>query len=309
MASLELTDALDGLKIADLEDLARYKRAIADGEQIGFGYYFPFLLTHNRPGSRAALLVVDEDSVCVFRWTAEDAKPRLDVLMAPSPMNVNVLRRCLERANDFNGDKSARVLKIDAKDAERVAALPGLRVEERKSQYLYAPESFGDISGGKYRTVRRNVAKVQAMDALEVLPYAAAHKALCLALLRRWRRHHREAHGTMGGIGTTRRMIELAGAFDEPDVRGEVVLIGGKLVGFAFGGEIRPGYAAFLEAKCDIDIPGLSYFQRYSFMSKLERFELVNDGSGLDREGLVQLKNSLRPVGMHTEYRGTQRQA
>jgi hypothetical protein len=308
MKELELTGALDGLKIVDVADLARYKRAIADGEQMGFAYYFPGLLSYNRPGRCAVLLIEDEGSVCVFRWTAGNDKAKLDIHVAPAPMNTKVLQRCLERANDFNHDTGARVLKLDAKDADIVASLPELRVKARKSQYLYAPDAFADISGRRYRTVRRNVTKIQAMDKLEVLPFVTAHTEACLELLQKWRKHHRTTHGTMGGVGTSRRILELATKFELPDMHGEVMFIDDKLVSYGFGGEIRPGYAAFLEAKCDFDIQGLSFYQRYSFISRLKHYKLVNDGPDVGRAGLAQLKNSLRPVGMHTEYRAIQKQ-
>ncbi len=307
MKNLPLDGALGGLKVADISDLARYKQAVADGRQIGFGYYFPYVLTYNRPGRSAALLVEDGGSVCVFRWKMRDTGARLDVLIAPAPMSPGVLRRCLERANDFNGDKSAKVLKIDAKDIDLCASLPGLRVTARKSQYLYSPGAFGDLAGKKYRTLRRNVAKVQALDALEVCSYSPNYREACLELLRKWREHHQDRHGTQGGVGATRRIIDMADALDRPDMFGQVIEVAGRLVAFAFGGEIRPGCGAFVEAKCDYEMPGLSYYQRYCFMSNLEGFNLLNDGPDVGRDGLAQLKNSLRPVGLHTEYRATQK--
>ncbi|MBW2422300.1 MAG: DUF2156 domain-containing protein [Deltaproteobacteria bacterium] len=309
MKDLQLTGALDGLKVLDLSDLSRYKLAVDKGQQAGWGYYFPNLLTYNRPGRGAALIAEDGDSVCVYRWVRRNSGPRLDLLLAPTPMDARVLQRSLERANDFNGDFSARVLRLDAKDAAAAASLSDLHIREHKSQYLYSPQSFADISGRKYRTLRRNVQGVEALPDVEVLPYSELHAEGCRELLRRWSRRHRATHGTQGGVGTTGRALELPEKFTELDLRGEVVLIDGRLAAFAFGGEIRPGMGAFLDAKCDIEVQGLSYFHRYSFLSKLRHFELVNDGSDVGREGLRQLKNSLRPVGMHTEYRGTQLRA
>ena len=306
MKTIPLDGALDGLRVADISDLGNYKRAVADGRQIGFGYYFPYILTYNRPGRSAALVVEDEGSICMFRWRMRDAGPRIDVLIAPAPMSPTVLRRCLERANDFNGDKSAKVLKIDAKDIDLCASLPDLRVTARKTQYLYSPQAFGKLAGSKYRTLRRNVAKVQDLDALEVHPYLPGYREACLELLQKWRGHHQSRHGTRGGVGGTRRIIDMADTLEKPDMFGEVIEVAGRLVAFAFGGEIRPGCAAFVEAKCDLEIPGLSYYQRYCFMSKLESYHLLNDGPDVGREGLAQLKKSLRPVGMHTEYRAMQ---
>jgi hypothetical protein len=94
--------------------------------------------------------------------------------------------------------------------------------------------------------------------------------------------------------------------FSEVDLRGEVILIGGRLASLALGGEIRPGVGCFFEAKCDVGVRGLSYFQRARFLSGLAGVEWVNDGCDVGREGLRQLKDSLRPVAMHTEYRGFQ---
>ena len=83
-------------------------------------------------------------------------------------------------------------------------------------------------------------------------------------------------------------------------------MLNGRLSAFAFGGEIRPGVGCFFEAKADTEVAGLSYFQRYSFLEKLQEFQVVNDGSDVGRAGLRQLKNSLRPVEMQVEYRATQ---
>jgi len=306
---LPLTADLDGLRVMDINDLAGYKSAIEHGRQLGFAYYFPSLLTYNRSGRSATLIANDNGSLCIFRWVAakNGAGPRLDLLLPPAPIDLDVIRNCLERANQYNCDSSARILRIDSKDAELIGAMPGLRVTERKSQYLYSPESFADISGRKYRTLRRNMSKVTALEHVEVFPYMPSHAEACLTLLKKWRRNHRERHGTLGGVGTTKRIIDLAGKITSPDIRGEVIMIDSKLVAFAFGGEIRPGVGAFIEAKSDFEIQGLTYFQRHSFMSKLNGLELINDGSDAGREGLRQIKNSLRPTGMHQEYRGYQR--
>ncbi len=309
LANSEFDGALVGLHEISSNDLEKYKNAVELGLQNGFGYCFAGLLAYGQVNRNIVLLSEDEGSVCVFRLAVDNHKQRLDLLLAPAPMNVRVLKRCLERANEFNGDNSARILKIDEKDADAVSSIPALRVKTRKSQYLYAPENFKSLSGNKFRNVRRYVNKVQSLDGLEVLPYSEAYEEACIDLLRKWRTHHREAHGTKGGVGKTRRIIKSTALVQAPDLQGEVILIKNVVVGFAFGGEIRRGHAAFLEAKCDHTVPGLSYFQRYSFMSKLTHCQIINDGPDVGRAGLAQLKNSLRPVTMHIEYQAGQRSA
>lgn len=308
MTEAPLSGALGGLKVIEPSDLPRYRSAVETGRQIGFSYYFPYLLSRNRPNRSSVLLAEDDGSFCVYLLRHRESNPRLELLVAPTPMNALVLDRCLERANDFNGDSSARVLRIDARDVDAISSLTHLRIRERKAQYLYAPAAFAEIGGRKFRTLRRNVTAVAALPELEVQAYSAGkHAEACHDLLRRWLEQHRAVHDTAGGAGTTRRVIDMAGSLPVDVLHGEVILLDGKLAGFAFGGEIRPGVGCFFEAKCDSSIPGISYFQRYSFLSKLTDFELVNDGSDVGRSGLRQLKTSLRPAEMHSEYRATQR--
>jgi hypothetical protein len=193
-----------------------------------------------------------------------------------------------------------------------VASLRTIRVAERRSQYLYAPSDLLDehgeldLSGRRYRTVRRNFDLVAALPGLEVGRYELQHEADCRRLLADWGQRHRALHGTNGGVGSARRALELAAGFGEPDLIGEVIRLEGRLVAFAFGGELSPGVACFFEAKCDAEVRGLSYFQRARFLARLGDFEWVNDGSDVGRTGLRQLKQSLRPRAMHLEFRGTQ---
>ena len=299
------TQALAGLETLDASHLPRWKRALENGRPLGFGCYFPFVLTHNRPGRSAVLLSEDAGSLCVFVLSERKRGPRLDVFLAPIPMDVGAARRCLERANDFNGDRSARILRIDAHDAPRVAAIPGLSVRKRRVQYLYAPRDIGDLRGGKYRTLRSHVSRVRRMPGLEVAPYAERFHEECTQLLGRWAERHRETFGTSGAVRTSARLLRMAGRLAAPDLFGEVVRMDGRLVAFAFGGEIHAGLGSFVEAKSEFDVHGLAYFLRHDFLSKME-FELVNDGSDARRPGLRQLKNSLRPVAMHLEHRATQ---
>lgn len=301
-----LSGALQGLKQADLSDLVAYDRAVDAGNQVGFGYFFPHILGFNRPAQSAALLIEDDDSICAFRWKLNENTPRLDLIVAPTPMNSAVLLRCLERANDFNSDTSARILKIDEVDVEKIGNIKSLRVIKRKSQYLYSPSEYLDLRGGRFRWIRRYVKKFEQFPGLDIRAYSSQYKKDCLKLLRRWRRDHRSAHGTQGGVGTTRRLLELADGLTAPSLEGEVIFVDGVLSAFAFGGQLRPGIGVFSEAKSDFSIAGLSVYQRYHFMAMRQGWSLVNDGPDTGRGGLEQFKRRLRPVGMHQEYSARQ---
>jgi hypothetical protein len=304
--SISLTGALEGLKVLDASDLPRWKGALERARSSGYGSYFPFVLAHQR--SRRSAVLVGQDAGCLSIFILKSARrgPHLDVFLPPMPMDVAVTRRCLERANDFNGDRSARILRIDANDAPLVESLPGLSVRERRSQYLYAPRAFGDLRGGKYRTLRYHVSRVRRLPALEVVPYDEQYAGACRTLLEQWAERHRSQFGTSGDAGMSKRALALTKVLAAPDLVGELILLSGKVVSFAFGGELRPGVGCLFEAKTDLAVPGLTHFQCYSFLTKLDAFELINGGSDARRAGLGQLKDSLRPVAMHVEYRGTQ---
>lgn len=304
----KLNGPLEGLKVLDINDLDAYMAAVEAGQQMGWQYYFPYLLSQNRPGRSAMLLVEDEGSLCIFLWRNRDSNPRLDLYVAPAPMNVTVLRRCIDRANDFNGNFSARVMHIDAKDVDAVSAAR-IRVRERKYQYIYSPGAYNDLGGKKYYTVRRNVSLIERLPDVEVMPYSALHAEACHALLRRWRKAHRDALGTLGGAGTSRRAIDLVGTLPETVLKGEVVVVDGRLVAFAFGGAIRPGLACSFERKCDTEVRGLAYFQLRNLLLSLQEFAFLNDGSDTGRAGLRQMKDSFRPFEMHIDYRGSQRKS
>ncbi|MGI9405141.1 MAG: phosphatidylglycerol lysyltransferase domain-containing protein [Hyphomicrobiaceae bacterium] len=302
----ELTGSLDGLKVLDIADLEEYQTAISAGRQMGWHYFFPSLLARNRPGRSAVLYTIDAESACIFIWRTKNGKPRIDLLLPPTPMNVPVLLRCIERANDFNGDTSARILRIDAQDAGAIKAAR-FRVKPRKSQYLYEPQVYRDLRGKKFYTVRRNSTPISLRPDIEVVPFAPTHARACHALLENWRRAHRQRHGTIGGIGMSRRAIDLATMLPQDVLGGQVVLIDGQLVAFALGGKIRSGLACSFERKCSAEPKGLSYFQLHQFLLGFSEFGRVNDGSDAGRAGLRQLKESFRPVAMHVEHRGTQR--
>lgn len=307
MGMPELSGALTGLVPAAYDDLERYKQAVEAAGQTGWGYYFPYLLSQNRPGKSAVLLAEDEGSLCVFRWKRRHSAERLDLYLPPIPMNLSVLGRCLERANDFNADLSALVVRVDEQDVAALSEQRRLRVRERRRQYLFAPRAYESLVGKRLYTVRRQVRHVERLAEVEVRPYTVDLAEQCRALLSRWSQAHRAAHGTAGGAGVTRRTLEMAGNLPERDLAGEVVYIDGELKAFAFGGEIRPGLACSFDRKCEERIRGLSYFHFRSFLLSLREFDRVNDGSDARRAGLRQFKQSFRPVETHSEYRASQR--
>jgi hypothetical protein len=299
------SSTLNGLKVASPEDYRAYASTLERSRPRGSSYYLPGLLAYQRPGNREILIDEDDGSICIYRWLSSQGKSHLDIYLAPTPMNTAVLQRCIERANDYNRDKTARILRIDDDDASAVASL-GIRVRKRREQYLFSPDKYRDLAGKSLYTIRRNCSRIDKLNDVRVESYSPDHAQSCHALLNRWRAQHRERHGSAGGYGSSKRIIDLAGKLPESALTGQVVIIEDTLVAFSFGGNIHSGMACSFERKCETQLNGLTYFQLRNFLLHLNDYEIVNDGSDAGRPGLRQLKDSFRPVQMHAEYRGYQ---
>jgi hypothetical protein len=297
--------ALEGLVRATIKRYRHYAKLIETGQPTGSSYYYPGLLVYQRKNRRAILLDEDEGSVCVYRWQVERDKPRLDLYLAPNPMNRSVLKRCIERANDFNEDTTARILRVDRKDAKAVASV-GFKLRKRRAQFLFSPSNYADLSGSNLRTVRRNVAAISELSNVEIRRYQKDDADACQELLSGWIESHRDTQSTTGGQGYAQRMIQLVGKLPDEVLTGQVVLIDGKLVGYSFGGAIHSGLACYYDTKCNQNIKGLTYYMRRSFLLEMKQYPLVNDGSDVGREGLNQIKQSFRPVSINQEYRAYQ---
>ncbi|MGD8909002.1 MAG: phosphatidylglycerol lysyltransferase domain-containing protein [Chromatiales bacterium] len=305
-STLTSSSALLGLKAVSLNDFSDYASVLQESKPTGSSYYLPGLLSYHRPGHREILLAEDEGSICIYRWESNQGLEHLDIYLAPTPMNTSVLRRCVERVNDFNQDRSARIFRIDEADAKAVASI-GFRIRKRREQYIFEPRKYSELGGKELYTVRRNVSRIEKLGDVRIETYTPEYAESCHALLKDWRSNHRERHGSAGGYGSSKRIIDLAGHLPESALTGQVVLINDQLVAFSFGGRIHSKLACSLERKCVNQFTGLTYFQLRNFLLHLSDYQQVNDGSDAGRPGLKQLKDSFRPVGMHAEYRGYQK--
>ncbi|GAB6043523.1 hypothetical protein [Endothiovibrio diazotrophicus] len=302
----EVTAALPaGLQPLRVEEMAAHKHALEAGGQWASAFYYPFLLSVDRSPKRSVVWSGEPGGRALFVLSG-GKHPRLDLFAPPLPADPASLARALELANDYNGDRSARVYWIDQQDLSAVREVAGLRERFREEEYLYRPADYADLSGGAFRTLRRNLSRVEALDGLAVAPFRAEDSTDCLALLDEWERGQGRKYASLRDRGYNRACIELAPQLPDTDLRGEVIRIDGQLRAFAFGGELRAGLGVFFIAKADPQVRGLSYFQRYHFLSAMAECPLVNDSSDMGSEGLRQLKRSLRPAAMHALYNARQ---
>ncbi len=186
----EPIESLEHLKHIHFSDLDLFKESFAQGNQKSWCYYFPFLLFFSMSQRRKIIFHQDSGSLCVFLFkyaTEEDQTPQLDIYFPPAPFSKKALQNSLELANDFNGNRSARIIWIDEKDSQLIKkAIPhGLNISHLEKEYLYDPQLYRELSGSKFRNLRQNLNRINKNYKPEVYSYDVEYADDCLRLLKK----------------------------------------------------------------------------------------------------------------------------
>jgi len=297
-------DALAGLRRLELADMPDYKRRLADEPQrMAWQYYFPFLYLFSLTArSEAFLLAEDSGSLCVYRhnWTSRGW--RLHLAFLPMPMQMDVLKRCIERARDYNRGEGVSIHWVDAEDADLVRGLAGFTVQLAQTDYIMSARRLDALEGHEFAKLRKNLARFQREVSHELRPYRQADEAGCLAVLDEWIHSQGEKYDRILYERYTRDCLRHAHLFDQDDLAGQVVLVDGSIRSFGFAGAIRPGLANEFIAYSDNRIKGLNYFLKYKLFTSMARHDLVNSGRA-DSPGIEFAKDLYCPVRMHETFR------
>ena len=294
--------ALAGLRVFRSMTLTRYKSAVNQSKRICWQHYFPLLILASRKGNNEYLISEESGSVCIYWLRQEKAGPRLHLFLMPMPMNVMVLKGCLDRCRDFNSDRRTSIRWVDEEDIGMAAHLEGAKIVQMGSEYLYDPKFYRSPLGAKAKNLRYNLKQIEMRGDVEVRPYALADAADCMTLLDEWWEMQKDKHESLAYQHYTRASLKSASKFDKSDLFGKVILINGKIRSFGFAGKMRAELANMFMGYSDHTIKGLNYFLRYQFMGDLEGCALVND-SKADTPGLQYAKESFCPVRMHGIFR------
>lgn len=301
--------ALKGLRALQLTDLQRYKHELSSGDHKAWCYYFPFMYYFSMSSKRQLLIDEDEGSLCIYFLRLDKEEPRLNLYFPPLPMNRRVLYRCFQRIHEFQQNKSASVIWVDEHDAAQLTGLPSLRVLPREEEYLYASEVYKDISGRRFRKLRQNLRKVNALDNVEVRPYRRSDAEICIALMEEWRTKQGEKFEGRADRAYSRYCLRNFDIFQERDLFGRVFLLDGEIQSFGFCGETHETMGNLFIGKSNHQIQGLNYFMQYHLILAMENYPFINNASDMGLPGLKFAKEHLRPVAMHQTFKVRQRGA
>ena len=295
--------AMSGLRRLSLDDLPRYKAAFGRERRNAWQHYFPFLYLFSVTGKSEYILISEEGgSLCIYRRNITPGGPKLLLASLPMPMNLAVLEGCLARILEHNQGQAATINWVDEEDLGILNGLGGITATPYEPDYLFAPEIYQNLNGGKTSNLRKNLSRFRAQNDFELRAYTQDDLADCLALLDEWAVLQKDKHDKILYQRYTRDCLKFAGRFEGRDLFGKVVLIDGKTRSFGFGGEMRPGLGNLFLAYSDHRIKGLNYFLKTQLMLAMEDCVLVND-SRAGTPGLKYAKESLCPAAMHKVYR------
>lgn len=297
----ECTGALSGLRSLALGDLRRYKDALNQAKRLCWQQYFPYL--HFR---YADLLCTEIDgSFCLFyKLPRVDTTSRLYLYFLPIPMNPRALRLCLERVRTFNNHRRAGICWVDEEDLGMLQKLDArVQIIPLEKEYIYDPKTYRSLAGSRKYEIRQDVKRIMNRGDVEVRPFEKNDIQECIALMDEWAVIQRDKYdGRVSPRGFARRCVRQSTLFDQRDLFGQVILVGGKIRSVAFAGEIREGLASLFVGYSDHRINGLNRFQNYHLMLRLEAFDLVNSAYATT-PGLKYAKESFCPILKHGLYR------
>jgi UDP-N-acetylmuramyl pentapeptide synthase/poly-gamma-glutamate capsule biosynthesis protein CapA/YwtB (metallophosphatase superfamily) len=299
--SADRTDpsALQGLLPISRHDLPRYKKAINQTRQTCWQSYYPFLYFQGQNSNSTFLIDEDAGSVCIYRLRRQANVTDLSLFLLPMPFQQAVLERCLERVRDYNGDPKASIFRIDAEDVELFKDRPNTRIVACPEEYIYAPASYRDLSGGKNRNLRRYVNKFESLDDVEVADYRLEDQAGCMVVMDRWVAFQKAKYGEVLFHGYTSNCLMQFERFPRQDLFGKVIRIGGEIRSFGFAGEMRTGLGNLFITYCDYQINGLNEYLNYCLLREMDSLELVNASNAGNTPGLIYAKQKLGPVALH----------
>ena len=165
--------------------------------------------------------------------------------------------------------------------------------EPLDNQYIYDPQNFKDLSGGKWKVFRRNVRKYRERNPGVLLYKSLVPKEFeeeIEEMILNWTDNNKEVY--------------------DPEVMVEYLLGGeyrwglirnGKLVGINVADISSKTFVNFRFC-LDDGAPFLNEYLRLCFYLSWGKGTLINDGGDLGRKGLAQFKRKLNPVSVIPVY-------
>ncbi|UFS69629.1 phosphatidylglycerol lysyltransferase domain-containing protein [Geomonas sp. RF6] len=179
--------------------------------------------------------------------------------------------------------------------------------EDRDSfDYLHLREELATLPGQRYHKKKNRVNYFAARNRYTTEIYEPRHRDLCLELLEEWLRVRTELSDSM--IGEAEGTAEALKMSEELGLSGIVVLVEGRVKGFALGEALNAETAVCHFEKGDVFMEGVYQLVNREFARLLfTGMRYVNREQDLGQESLRSAKLSYHPYELVKKYRVTKK--
>ncbi|MGE5307996.1 MAG: DUF2156 domain-containing protein [Deltaproteobacteria bacterium] len=290
---------LKRLSLDDRETLERYLRACRRDLS---PYAFPAIYCWK------GLFEIDwgiaGDSLCVF---FKDATGRF-LYLPPlgGAVDRGLLDECFRTMDAVN--RNPAVSRIENAAESDLAAYRELGYEPvlKSHDFVYSRKALAALKGDAFKAKRAAVNQFTRNNRFQCRPYAPEHKEACLGLYREWMEARARSNPETVYTGMMADSLNSLSVVLEDlpslDMRGLVVLIGGRVKAFTLGYRLADDTFCVLFETADLAVKGLPQFVFREFCSSLDEYRFINamDDSGI--EGLRKVKMSYRPQKLLPSY-------
>lgn len=265
-------------------------------------YYWPFLRCYDT-ANRQVLWKKIADNWCLFVARSTEKGQQLNLLFLPlGPTPEEALPECLKLLRAVNGRPRAKIMWVDEEDATALRGYRGVKLRAKGQEYWYRPEEALSLEGRRFRTVRRQISRLESEHAVTVREYKTADLGACLTLLADWGDTQGSRYLRVLDREYTEAALRRYDRFSREELFGGVVEVEGEPRAFFMGGSQSGAVGHAFVMKADVTVPGLSYYTKRELIRWLGDHPWVNDAGDLRSAGLRQFKQSFRPAALKPIY-------
>jgi len=254
-----------------------------------------------------------------LRWAVEDdvlfvVSENEDRIAAWQPFGAvekmqNAITKILSWSKENCGEKDFAFVVVEKNFVEELEKYSDAKFEitaERDSfDYVYSAQDLINLSGRKFHGKKNHLNSFRKdFPTAEYLPITAEIIPKCRDELNRWYEIHKKENPDDEFICYEQAAIhEIFDNFEEFDLRGGAILLGGKVVAFTFGEQLNSDTAVIHVEKADPEIRGAYTAINQNFVAaEWSEMTYINREEDMGLEGLRQAKESYHPVKMIEKY-------
>jgi len=254
-----------------------------------------------------------------LRWATEDdvlyvVTSSDSMLAAWQPIGAqekmqSAIEKILIWAQANKGDKNFSFLIVEKNFVEELEKYPKVKFKieaDRDSfDYVYSASDLINLSGRKFHGKKNHLNSFRKdFPTAEYMPITSEIIPKCRDELNRWYELHKKENPDDPFLCYEQAAIhEIFDNFEEFDLRGGAILLGGKVVAFTFGEQLNRDTAVIHVEKADPEVRGAFTAINHDFVAaEWSDMTYINREEDMGLEGLRQAKESYHPVKMIEKY-------